>query len=529
MTALMRNRYIIILITMIFISNILICVPLSAVGPSVLTLSASYSSGKVNVSGTTSENVLAVAILLYDTDGTTLLRMETFGVNDQSFAAQISISLSSGTYTVKAADYNGGPYATASFTRTSSSGSGGDNGSESTTIPPTTSYTAGLSGAAVQDTLIPVTVDIKAGTGTVKLEETNAEELFSGSVISMPSISGVDVYMLEMPASILSNNQGAGQLTIATETANLVIPDNMLSTTPEAEGKVVTVSIGKGEKTNLTEEEKATVGNRPLIQLTLKFDGKVVKWNNPKAPVIVSIPYTPTAEELNNPESIIIWYLDGSGELVCIPSGRYDLETGKITFNTTHFSLYAVGYNTVKFNDVESDAWYSKAVSFIASRKITSGTGEGNYSPTNQLTRSEFIVMLMRAYSIAPDSNPSNNFSDAGNAYYTNYLATAKRLGISAGVGNNLFAPDRNITRQEMFTMLYNALKVISMLPEGNNSDSLSSFSDAKEISLWAREAIKLFVGTGTIVGSDGKLSPQETTTRAQMAQVLYSLLSKCL
>jgi hypothetical protein len=81
-----------------------------------------------------------------------------------------------------------------------------------------------------------------------------------------------------------------------------------------------------------------------------------------------------------------------------------------------------------------------------------------------------------------------------------------------------------------MFTMLYNALKVINMLPESKEAFAgkpLSSYSDADEIHSYAREAMKLLVETGTIVGSDGKLSPKETTTRAQMAQVLYNLLTR--
>jgi hypothetical protein len=78
-----------------------------------------------------------------------------------------------------------------------------------------------------------------------------------------------------------------------------------------------------------------------------------------------------------------------------------------------------------------------------------------------------------------------------------------------------------------MFTLLHNALKAISRLPRGNSGKSLSSFSDAGDIAPWAKDAMKLLVETGTIGGSGGKLSPQDTTTRAQMAQVLYSLLSK--
>jgi hypothetical protein len=142
------------------------------------------------------------------------------------------------------------------------------------------------------------------------------------------------------------------------------------------------------------------VGERPLIKLQLTLDGTQTSWNNPDAPVTVSIPYTPSDEELENPDSIIVWYLDGAGNLVCITDGKYDPATGKVTFTTTHFSLYAIGYNRITFSDVEQSAWYEKAIGFIAAREITKGTGAGKFSPEALLTRGEFIVMLMRAYEI---------------------------------------------------------------------------------------------------------------------------------
>jgi hypothetical protein len=133
----------------------------------------------------------------------------------------------------------------------------------------------------------------------------------------------------------------------------------------------------------------------------------------------------------------------------------------------------------------------------------------------------------MKAYGINPDAELKNNFSDAGNTYYTGYLATAKRLGISSGVGNNMFAPVKEITRQEMLTLLCNALKVIGQLPKGDSGKKLSDFTDAGEISSWAKDAMMLMVGTGVIGGNAGKLDPHSTTTRAEMAQVLYNILSK--
>lgn len=148
-------------------------------------------------------------------------------------------------------------------------------------------------------------------------------------------------------------------------------------------------------------------------------------------------------------------------------------------------------------------------------------------------TTFEGIVLLMRACDIKADENPLNNFIDAGDTYYTRYFATAKRLGITAGVGNNMFAPDKEITRQEMFTLLYNALRAIRQLPETNNPDefggskSLSDFTDEGQIASWAREAMALLVEAGIINGDAGKLAPSRITTRAEMAQVLYKLMTK--
>lgn len=198
-----------------------------------------------------------------------------------------------------------------------------------------------------------------------------------------------------------------------------------------------------------------------------------------------------------------------------------------MTFTITHFSYYAVSYKKVSFKDVARNAWYARAVSFIAAREIAAGTGGGKFNPNEKLTRGQFLVMLMRAYGIAPDANPKDNFADAGNTWYTGYLAAAKRLRISAGVGGNMFAPEKDVTRQEMFTLLYNALKAIGQLPGGASGRTLSSFNDAGEIAPWAKEAMKYLVETGTISGSSGKLNPGDIATRAQMAQMVYNLLSK--
>ena len=191
-----------------------------------------------------------------------------------------------------------------------------------------------------------------------------------------------------------------------------------------------------------------------------------------------------------------------------------------------HFSIYAVGYNEVMFDDVSESDWYYDAVTFCAAREITTGMETGLFSPNVTLTRGQFIVMLMRAYGLESDVYSADNFDDAGDTYYTGYLSAAKRLGITDGIGNNLFAPESEITRQDMFTLLCRTLDALGEWPESDGAGSLSDFSDEELIADYAEEAIEVLYKAGILSGSGGLLDPLGNSTRAQLAQVLYNILS---
>lgn len=384
-------------------------------------------------------------------------------------------------------------------------------------------YNADVTSGVSNTSTLPVTVDNVTATASV---DTVTGQLASGrAVITVPFVPNVTTYSIGIPVPDLSTEAKQGSLTVETGMGSITVPSNMLTGLEGTDGSRAQITIGQADKDSLSSEVKASLGDRPLIQLHLSVDGRQTGWNNPSAPVRVSIPYTPTAAELTHPESIVVWYIDGSGTVVTIPNGRYDAATGTVTFSTTHFSDYAVAYNNVSFADVSETKWYGTAVRFITAREITDGTGSGMYSPDAKLTRGEFIVLMMRAYGIAPDTNPADNFADAGDTYYTNYLAAAKRLGLSAGIGNNMFAPGKEINRQEMFTLLYNTLKAIGQLPQGDSGIVISDFTDMGQIDSWAMDAMMVLVKTGIVSGSNGVITPLSTTTRSVMAQVLYNLL----
>ena len=447
-------------------------------------------------------------------------------------------AVAEGTATITVTTEDGGKTAACTVTVTRSSGGSDNNnqGGSGTPVTPVNNYTADIvlpdaSGSGTVNAKLPLTVNEK--TGTAVLDTAARKDLAASggtSVITLPAIPGVKAYTLSIPVSSLTTAGWEGAVKVNTTAGSITIPSNMLSGVTGAEVAKVAkaeVTIALGDRTILTGDAKAAVGDRPLLELYMSIDGKRIQWNNAGTSVNVSIPYAPSAAELSNPERIIIWYIDDSGKAHAVPNGRYDAATGKVNFTTSHFSYYAVGFNGISFKDVPDTAWYSKAVGYVAARGITSGKGNGSFSPNAKLTRGEFLVMVMKAYGFTPDENAANNFTDAGNTYYTGYLAAAKRLGISGGVGNNMFAPGKEITRQEMFTMLYNALKAIGELPQGHSGKTLSSYEDAGRIAAYAKEAMTYFVEAGIMEGNAGQLTPASTTTRAQLAQVLYNLLSR--
>jgi len=275
-------------------------------------------------------------------------------------------------------------------------------------------------------------------------------------------------------------------------------------------------------KSELTEEGKEVLGDRPVYDLSV-FAGQTGVSAFGGSKVSVSLPYTLKAGEDAN--ALIVYYVTDEGELQVV-AGQYNATTGAIEFKTAHFSQYIVGYNKIDFDDVVSTAWYAPAVTYLAARDITSGTDASHFSPNAKVTRGQFVVLLLNAYGIQPEAAGASNFADAGNAYYTGYLAAAKRLGIANGLEGNKFAPDRSISRQELFTLLHRALNVLGELPAAQaGAASVAGFVDAKDIPGYAREAFEALVGAGVISGSNGKLLPAGETSRAEVAQVLYKLL----
>ncbi|MFP4979356.1 S-layer homology domain-containing protein, partial [Paenibacillus sp. CN-4] len=348
---------------------------------------------------------------------------------------------------------------------------------EPSTYAPAASSTPALSAPVVQGQKVTMQATVNNGTALVKvLDLAKAKELMGKNVtLDIPAAQGVNLYSISLPAAALTSGTKDDKLTVSTEFGQVVISGNMLAGTTESNGKEVALEIGKSDKSKLPAEVKAALGDKPVIQLSLKVDGKETAWSNPVAPVTVSVPYEPSADELKNPEKIVVWYIDGSGNVLTVPSGRYSPKTGLVTFTTTHFSNYAVAYVSKTFTDLGTAAWAKNAVEVLASKDILKTEGPV-FNPSADITRADFLYSLVRALGLT--ANVNGNFSDVQkDTYYYNEIAIAKALGIANGLDNDRFGSNQKITRQDMMVLTERALKLEKKLNNPGTAADLEKFS----------------------------------------------------
>lgn len=402
------------------------------------------------------------------------------------------------------------------FTLTETSGGGGDFARATPTAP---GYTAGIRAANGNETPIPVTVDVGAGTASIYVGSPNLAQ--GGNVtVTMPSVPGLTQYTIGMPAANLATPNG-GTLTFITDRGSLMLRSDMLSDTAGAEAEKAQISIGQGDKSGLPDDIKAAIGNRPIVQLTLTLGGTQTEWSNPSAPVTVTIPHTPTPEELANPDGITVWYIDGSGNAVAVSSGRYDPETGTVTFAVTHFSHYAVVYVEKTFEDLEGALWAKKPIEALAAKGIIKGMTDDEFWPQSKITRADFLTLLVRTLGLS--AREIGQFDDVSPSdYFYDHVGIAKTLGISNGVDGNRFEPRAPITRQDMMALTARALACVGKLALVGSAVDLAGFTDSEMVSSYAVESIASLVLRGLITGADGRINPLGNTARAEAAVLLY-------
>lgn len=177
------------------------------------------------------------------------------------------------------------------------------------------------------------------------------------------------------------------------------------------------------------------------------------------------------------------------------------------------------------FDDVSSDDWYCSYVTYVLNKGIMTGKGNNKFVGAEELSRGQFATVLYRM-SGSPEASYSAIYPDVQEGwFYTTPVmwASASDVDVIRGYDDGTFGPSKNITREEMATMLYRYAKYKGLVEtESEETESvLSSFPDASSVTAFAEEAMEWAVENKIITGDRGKLNPQGNTSRAVCATMI--------
>lgn len=182
---------------------------------------------------------------------------------------------------------------------------------------------------------------------------------------------------------------------------------------------------------------------------------------------------------------------------------------------------------SARFADVVPALWYHEAIDFVLNRGLFEGVSDTSFAPDGGMTRAMFVTVLGRLAGIDKDAYSGSSFSDvAVGTWFAPYVEWASKSGIVSGVGGGLFSPTKMITREEMAVILWRYQASVGKSVSVGDGAAFAAFPDSAQVSAWARDAMKWAVERGVIAGSDGKLLPGATATRAQVAQLIKNYCS---
>lgn len=162
------------------------------------------------------------------------------------------------------------------------------------------------------------------------------------------------------------------------------------------------------------------------------------------------------------------------------------------------------------FTDVPAGSWYEEAVNYVSEKGLMNGTSKNSFSPNANTTRGMIVTILARVEGVNTNGTP--------------WYAAGQKWAMDNGISDGTNMPGV-ITREQLATILYRYAKQKGY--DVSKSAALTAFSDADKVNGYAAEAMQWAVAEGLLQGSNGKLDPQGSATRAQVATILMRFMEK--
>lgn len=184
------------------------------------------------------------------------------------------------------------------------------------------------------------------------------------------------------------------------------------------------------------------------------------------------------------------------------------------------------GCPSLAFEDLDVGAWYHLDADYVIENGLFNGTTEKTFTPNGNMTRAMLVTVLYRAEG-EPATNRSIPFSDVDmGMYYANAVSWAKQNGVITGVSENEFAPEDNITREQIAAIMHRYAQYKGYDVSIGENTNILSYADCEEISEYAISSMQYAVGCGLIKGrSASTLNPKDFATRVELAAIIHRFI----
>ena len=475
----------------------------------------------VTVSGLNNLGTITIKVIRPDT---TVLYINTTSAKNYSDVFTIPSDAATGVYTVVVGQ--GSEVATTTFRVVTSSGGGSEGGGGSgSTTPTTPDQTSAVANGNITINIKPnangfvdakvADSDMEAAIGSAQNKTVNIQ-LKSASDAKNISVS---ISAQQVKKALDKNIE---TITVDTGLATITFASDLIKENMQHESDVLKLNISIVDNSTLSSEVQSIVNQNTVLDFTMMIGSRTISNFDNVGQVTVSMKYDLKPGE--NPDKVILYYINEDGKPEIVLNARYDQSTGMMTFKPNHFSKYAVVHSKVTFSDIDKPEWAKTYIEALAAREIVAGIGNNKFNPNGNVTRAEFIQMLVKAFELT-DSTATTTFKDVKEgAWYYNSIATAQKLGIVKGKTDGNFGVTDLISRQDMAVMLYNTAKVAKISLESKN---VTEFTDKADISAYAMEAVESVQKAGIVSGiGNGMYAPKNISTRAEAAKIIYSLFN---
>lgn len=290
--------------------------------------------------------------------------------------------------------------------------------------------------------------------------------------------------------------------------------ENITSTDGQAKFSFEPGTFSKDIYLTLTQEENKVPGfipASPAYSLTAE-EGSVQK------PFKVTITYKAPAGENSKKAAL---YQKTNNTWQYLPFTREAENT--LSAEISALSPVAVLIKPVEFKDMAGH-WSKQDVEVLASHGIINGYTDNTFRPDAEITRAEFVAILVNSSRQSPPPGTGDSFSDVPATHWaSSAIRLARQKGWVGGYPGNLFLPEQTITREEMVAILMR----YSGVEQKEDTDLLKNYEDYGSISHWAKGALNAAVARGLIKGYQNQLLPGDNATRAEAAAIFCRYLGQ--